>query len=175
MIQKKVNKMIEPLETILQSIWFILPAYIANGAPVVLGGGPPIDMGKKLSDGKRILGDGKTIRGFIAGIVAGTIFGAIQIAFGNRTGGITIILLLSLGALLGDMVGSFLKRRIGLSRGKAAPGLDQLEFLAGALILSSLIKTPSWEIILTLIIITPAIHLGTNFIGYKMGYKSEPY
>lgn len=167
--------MIEPFETILQSIWFILPAYIANGAPVVFGGGPPIDMGKNFSDGKRILGDGKTIRGFIVGILAGTVFGAIQIGVGNKSGGILIIILLSLGALLGDLVGSFIKRRIGLSRGMAAPGLDQLEFLAGALILASLVEIPSWEIIITLIIITPAIHLGTNAIGYKMGYKSEPY
>lgn len=167
--------MIEPLETILQSIWFILPAYVANGAPVVLGGGPPIDLGRKFPDGKRILGDGKTFRGLIAGIIAGTIFGAIQIGIWGREEGIIFVLLLSIGALLGDIVGSFLKRRIGLSRGKAAPGLDQLEFLAVALILGSLVKVPSLETIVTLVIITPAIHLGTNFIGYKMGQKSEPY
>ncbi len=167
--------MVEILDLIIQSIWFILPAYIANGTPVVLGGGPPIDGGKKLPDGKRILGDGKTIRGLVLGVLSGVIFGAIQIGIGKRPDELIVVFLLSLGALLGDIVGSFFKRRLGLKRGMAAPGLDQLEFLAGALLLTSIVKVPTWEMIIALIILTPLIHLGTNWIGYKMGYKSEPY
>jgi len=34
---------------------------------------------------------------------------------------------------------------------------------------------PSWQVIVTLLIITPPIHLATNFIGYKLGFKSRPY
>ncbi len=33
--------------SILYSIFYILPAYVANGAPVIFGGGKPIDMNKK--------------------------------------------------------------------------------------------------------------------------------
>jgi len=58
--------MIEPIQVIGDALWFILPAYIANGTPVVLGGGPPIDGGKGLSDGYRIFDDvadtGKTLK-----------------------------------------------------------------------------------------------------------------
>ncbi|MEA1904459.1 MAG: CDP-2,3-bis-(O-geranylgeranyl)-sn-glycerol synthase, partial [Candidatus Hadarchaeota archaeon] len=149
-------------------IWFILPAYFANAAPVVAGGGPPIDMGKKLGDGRRILGGGKTIRGFLVGFIVGSLVGILQ-------GRWFIGPLLALGALLGDLANSFLKRRMGIARGGAAPGLDQLSLLVGALLLASLIEVPSLEVILALLILTPPIHLGTNFIGYKLGLKDRPY
>ena len=37
--------------------------------------------------------------------------------------------LLGFGALLGDALGSFIKRRMGIGRGKPAPILDQIDFL----------------------------------------------
>ncbi len=86
-----------------------------------------------------------------------------------------IAVLLAFGALFGDLCGSFVKRRVGFSRGESFPVLDQLEFVVGALLLASLIKVPRWEIVAILLILTPFIHLGTNFIGYKLGFKSEPY
>jgi len=52
-------------------IWFILPPYIANMAPAVWGGGPPLDKGKLFYDGRRWLGKGKTIKGTIIGVIAG--------------------------------------------------------------------------------------------------------
>ena len=51
-------------EIILQALWLILPAYVANASAVLVGGGTPVDSGKNWKDGKRILGDGKTWRGF---------------------------------------------------------------------------------------------------------------
>lgn len=167
--------MLEPLELLGQAIWFILPAYVANGTPVVFGGGPPIDGGKKLSDGFRIFGDGKTTQGFLLGLLGGIIIGLIQNFIWGRPGGWTISILLALGALLGDLVGSFLKRRMGLRRGSSAIGLDQLEFLVGALLLASIIEIPKIAVIITLLIATPFIHKGTNYVGYKLGLKSNPY
>jgi CDP-2,3-bis-(O-geranylgeranyl)-sn-glycerol synthase len=161
------EKLSGPIDTIASAIWFILPAYVANAAPVVLGGGPPLDMGKKFLDGRRIFGDGKTTRGFVGGIIAGTVIGLFQ--------GILLGFMLALGALLGDLVSSFIKRRIDIERGGAAPGLDQLSFVVVALLLASPVKVPSWQVIVTLLIITPPIHLATNFIGYKLGFKSRPY
>jgi len=58
-------------EIILQALWLILPAYIANASAVLVGGGTPIDFGKNWKDGKRILGDGKTWRGLISGAFIG--------------------------------------------------------------------------------------------------------
>jgi len=50
---------------IFNALYYIFPAYCANGAPVLFGGGRPIDGGKKLGDGKPIFGSHKTIRNSI--------------------------------------------------------------------------------------------------------------
>jgi hypothetical protein len=65
------------IQVILDSIIFILPLWIGNAAPTILGGGPPIDGGRYWRDGKRILGDGKTIRGFWTGTLVGGIMGGV--------------------------------------------------------------------------------------------------
>jgi len=164
------------IDTIASAIWFILPAYFANAAPVLLGGGAPLDMGKKFLDGRRIFGDGKTIRGFACGLVVGTIVGILQgIAGAQLKEYLLLGFLLALGALLGDLASSFIKRRLGIERGGAAPGLDQLSFVVVALLLASPVNLPSWQVIAVILIITPPIHLATNFIGYKLGLKDRPY
>ena len=166
----------EVIELIGSALWFILPAYFANAAPVVLGGGTPIDGGRNFTGGRRIFGDGKTVRGFVAGLVAGTIVGALQgIARGPLSHYLALGFLLALGALLGDLLGSFIKRRMGIERGGAALGLDQLGFVVIALLLASPITLPGWQVIVTLLIITPPIHLATNFIGHKLKLKARPY
>lgn len=166
----------EVIELIGSALWFILPAYFANAAPVILGGGTPIDGGRNFTDGRRIFGDGKTVRGFVAGLAAGTIIGLLQgIAKGSLSHYLPLGFLLGLGALLGDLLGSFIKRRMGIERGGAAPGLDQLGFVVIALLLASPIELPGWQAIVTLLVITPPIHLATNFIGHKLKLKARPY
>ena len=78
----------------LAFLW-VLPAYVANAVPVLLGGGKPLDFGKKFSDGTRIFGDGKTIRGCFAGIVAGSFIGFVE-------GYLLFGFLLAFGAIVGD-------------------------------------------------------------------------
>lgn len=156
------------LDLIGRAIWFILPAYFANASPAVLGGGPPLDMGRKFLDGRRILGEGKTVRGFFGGLVVGTIVGVLQ-------GRPLVGFLLALGAMLGDLAGSFIKRRLNIGRGEAAPGLDQLTFVVVALLLASPVEAVGRQAVAMILILTPPIHLATNFIGYKLGLKSRPY
>lgn len=158
------------------AIWFILPAYVANGTPVVLGGGAPIDGGKKFIDGRPIFGAGKTIRGFLAGLVAGSLVGLVQTILANQSCTYVLVgVLLAAGALVGDLLGSFVKRRLNIARGAAAPGLDQLGFLVLAILFASPLVVPSVEILIILLIITPLIHLATNYGGYKLGLKERPY
>jgi CDP-2,3-bis-(O-geranylgeranyl)-sn-glycerol synthase len=166
----------EVIEIIGSALWFILPAYFATATPVVLGGGRPLDGGRCLGDGRRIFGDGKTIRGFVAGLAAGTIVGVLQgVVKGPLLHYLSLGFLLALGALLGDLMGSFTKRRLGIERGGALPGLDQLGFVIVALLLASPVEVPSWQVMLAMLLITPALHLATNFIGYKLKLKSRPY
>lgn len=83
--------------------------------------------------------------------------------------------LLSLGALMGDLIGSFIKRRLNLQRGQPAPVLDQLDFVIGALTFSFIEIMPSIEIIIIILVLTPIIHLIANMIGYKLKLKREPW
>lgn len=173
------------LEKLVSAILYILPAYVANGSPVVvvrlIGKATPMDLGAKAWDGRRILGDGKTFEGFFSGIALGSIVGLILIALGNPASYRSILepLILSLGAMLGDILGSFIKRRLGLKRGQPAPGMDQLGFVVCALIISfAIYGLPDWFDSLTVIIlllVTACLHLGTNYLAYLLGLKSEPY
>ncbi len=83
--------------------------------------------------------------------------------------------LLSFGALIGDLIGSFIKRRLNLQRGQPAPVLDQLDFILGALIFSFIEFIPPLEIIVIILVLTPLIHLTANIIGYKLKLKREPW
>lgn len=169
------------LKLILESIWFILPAYFANMLPAVLSktkiiqNSPKIDFGFSFK-GKPILGSGKTWAGMLLGLSAGIFIGWIQSNFPFIPHmSIKLALFLALGAMLGDLSGSFIKRRFGLKRGARVILLDQLDFLIGAFLFSSLVLPINLTYFGILLIITPLLHLFTNFLGWKMGFKSEPW
>jgi len=170
--------------SILYALWLIFPAYVANASAVIFGGGKPIDFGKTWR-GKPILGEGKTWRGLaggiFSGIAAGTIMNMIYPSFGEGMESLTILFALSLGALVGDMAESFLKRRLGRRRGEPWPVADQIDFLLGALLFSFIISR-EWFVsnftpyrILFLLIFTPLIHLATNLLAYVLKLKKVPW
>ncbi len=168
------------LSSLLWAMWYILPAYVANGSPVLVGGGTPIDGGRVWRDEKRLFGDGKTWRGFFGGVFFGTLTGIIQYFitpefYGSLKTAILLAFLLSFGALIGDLIGSFLKRRANLPRGAPAIGLDQLGFLLSALALAYLVKPLTAGQQLVVLILTPFIHWGANYFAYRMGWKSVPW
>ena len=148
---------------------FIGPSYVANAAPLLFGGGNPLDGGRNFVDGKRIFGSHKTVRGFFAGVIAGTIMGVAESLVDSNLllGGFMI----ALGAVLGDLLGAFVKRRLKMKPGSPFPVVDQLDFVLGGLILGSLIFPMSWAAILLVVLATPPIHLGTNFGAYRLGIK----
>ena len=170
----------------------MLPAYIPNNIAVLTGGGKPVDFGKYFIDGKRILGDGKTFRGFFGGIAGGMSVGIIEYGIEALAGlsyfssleflrAIRLFIGLSAGALIGDMFGSFIKRRFGVERGSPFPVLDQLDFVFGAFLISYLftkrtfLELFSIKIIITAVIITPVLHILVNFLAYKIGKKDVPW
>ncbi|MCS7097405.1 MAG: CDP-2,3-bis-(O-geranylgeranyl)-sn-glycerol synthase [Candidatus Methanomethyliaceae archaeon] len=155
-------------EIIISSIKIIIPIYIANAVPVLFKGKRPIDFGRSFIDGKRLFGDGKTFEGFISGVFFGTVAGAI--VYSTLYG-----FILSLGALLGDLFGAFIKRRLGLPRGHPFPILDQLDFVFGALLLFSLFHPIIFEQALFIILITPPIHIISNAIAYLFRLKPNPW
>jgi len=158
----------EILAIIGGALYWFFPAYAANGAPILFGGGTPMDHGKILKDGSRLFGDGKTWNGFIAGIVIGTIVGYLQ-------GRIDVGLALALGAVTGDLLGSFIKRRLHVKHGKPFPFLDQMGFLLMAILFVYIFATPRLDFIIAILVVTPLAHLGANAAAYKLKLKEVPY
>lgn len=177
-------------EVVLKVIWVLLPAYTPNNFAVLLGGLKPMDFGKYFIDGRRILGDGKTISGFFGGILGGIFIANVQrvlemyfniniFASLPYSEFFYLVLAFTFGSMIGDSIGSFFKRRLGFERGKSFPILDQLTFLLFALAFASLTKA-FWklfgflEIVLALFI-TPILHLAINLLAYKMKLKEVPW
>jgi CDP-2,3-bis-(O-geranylgeranyl)-sn-glycerol synthase len=186
--------MYEALALLELAVWFGLPAWIANATPVLGGGGKPIDGGRFYSDGRRILGDGKTIRGFIVGIFFGIMTGLGQMLaapylhpllaqFVTVTPEMELVLymqlpvaiLMSFGALTGDIVGSFIKRRVDVKSGDPSPFMDQLGFILMALIFTYPLIHPEAIYVVILILVTLAIHWISNALGYLLGLKKNPW
>jgi CDP-2,3-bis-(O-geranylgeranyl)-sn-glycerol synthase len=163
------------LQLAIEALKFIFPAYCANAMPVLVGGGLPVDFGKDLFDGKPIFGKNKTFRGFLVGLIVGTGVGLVESAIFDYPAVFGV--LLSLGALVGDLVGSFVKRRLGISPGGMLPVLDQVDFVLGAIVFSLPVFSGSlsWNLVLAVLILTPPIHLLTNVGAYKLGLKSNPW
>ncbi len=182
------------LAEIIASLWLMLPAYIPNSAAVLFKGQTPMDFGKNFIDGRRILGKGKTWRGFLGGSITGFIVGIIQNylaaylpqewfpRFSTTLNFLGILLCLSFGAMMGDALGSFIKRRLGIKSGGRAFLLDQLTFVLFAWLLLAIFY-PSWLLehfgkivpLLTILVLTPLIHRSVNILAYKMGKKDVPW
>jgi CDP-2,3-bis-(O-geranylgeranyl)-sn-glycerol synthase len=161
-------------QLIIEALKFIFPAYCANAVPVLVGGGKSIDLGKTLPDGRPIFGKNKTYRGFFAGLAIGTVTGLAETeVFGYP---IMFGFIVSLGALVGDLTGAFLKRRLNIPPGGLLPVVDQIDFILGAILFSiPLSLARSWELIVTVLLLTPPIHLITNYVAYKLRLKTNPW
>jgi CDP-2,3-bis-(O-geranylgeranyl)-sn-glycerol synthase len=156
------------LNTALTAIWHYLPAYFANATPVVFGGGPPLDGGGNWFDGKPFLGSHKTFRGCVVGVLAGLVIGTIQ---ANPMGGFAQ----GIGAILGDLISSFLKRRWDIAPGESSPLLDQLDFIIVAIILSFPFQTSTISEIIAILIITVPIHYLMNYMSWLIKIKKNPW
>jgi CDP-2,3-bis-(O-geranylgeranyl)-sn-glycerol synthase len=150
--------------------YFILPAYAANSAPIIFGGGLAMDFGKKFIDGERIFGSNKTVRGFLSGIICGS---SVALAEGLiiREELALVGFLVSLGALLGDLFCAFIKRRLKLPPGFPLPLMDQLDFIFGAFLLSCPVYKFSLGAVFLILLITPPIHVLTNALAYMFKLK----
>lgn len=182
--------MVFNIYTFVEAIWIILPAYAANGLTPLIGlrkGLHPIDGGRKFR-GQPLFGEGKTWEGLIFGTLVGGLIGLVEmlayphLPFSMSPEPLNIAamspilgLLLGFGALAGDIAGSFIKRRLKISRGKSAPILDQEDFLAGALLFSILLVPLEIEWVILLAVITLILHITANAIGYLLKIKKQPW
>jgi len=195
-------------------LWIFLPGFLVNTFAMMWGKwlpktgyGPwPIDGGRNAWDGNRLFGDGKTWNGLIGGSLTSgllMVLMASTVQEGQACGvfldplldhdpsmsrglwAMIVGTLLGFFSLLGDITGSFFKRRRGLKRegdiSSKAPLLDTLPFammvfLLGWLLLpgihgSSDLLAP----IAVMLVATPVLHRSFNMLGYAIGWKDVPY
>lgn len=183
-------------------LWLTLPLFGANMLAVLTGrGGDPIDGGRTWSDGQRILGDGKTWQGLllaplfavaITQLLSWATYGNNDLKFLTRIWfygpweGWLPMLSLAYGALIGDVVKSFFKRRGRHARGAAWPFWDQFDAVVGGFAVCAaacLLAGSTWfyeNLIpgrwLAIAIWLPlywAIHRLASWAAYRHGLKSS--
>ena len=166
----------------------MLPVYCANMAPVfaakVFGSkfDLPLDFGYKYK-GKELLGQNKTWRGLLAGIIVSLAVIYLQaylyqFEFFKRLSLFdyysidifTLGLFMGLGVILADALKSFLKRRKNIKPGDKWFFWDQLDFLGG-LMFSLFIYLPPWYIFLIILLISPLLPPVANWFGFKLKIK----
>lgn len=168
---------------IAQAFWFILPAGIANIAASLSRHLPwlnyPVDFGRSWR-GKRIFGDHKTWRGVIFGTLAGLLFFWLQwylskfgffqriSLFDYSQSSWLVGFLLASGAVWGDVVKSFFKRRKNLAPGQPWIPFDQIDYTLGALLLTSLVYFPGWGVAIFIVVFGFLLHILFNLLGYML-------
>jgi CDP-archaeol synthase len=160
----------------LHSIFRVLVMLaIANGAPVIakrlLGDrlNQPLDCQRRWLDQRRLLGPSKTIRGVIASIAA-CLIGAYLIGIDWMVGA-------GFGAMsmIGDILSSFVKRRMNIAPSGQAVGLDQIpEALLPTLLVSGLFGLSAFDVVLIVaafwlasVVFSPLFHW--------IGLRDRPY
>ena len=168
-------------ELILQSLYFFLPAYFANMAPVIfrwLPGGKPVH--------EKLFGPNKTWRGLIiAPVAGGLVFWIQKWAYQSGFQQFAIIdyadfsvllgFLLGTGAILGDLVKSYYKRKAGLKPGHPWIPWDQSDFVVGGLVFSFFLYVPPAEVALILLIFSPLLHIVVNHLAYWLKIRKEKW
>ena len=167
----------------------MLPAYFANMAPIIVKKinflRVPLDFGKEISN-KPIFGKNKTFRGLVFGVLFAVIIAYIQYIFDNYgifmdlpltdySNWLLLGFLMGFGAIFGDLVKSFIKRRLNYDPGKPFIPFDQTDFVIGALIfVSPLVKLPADKIII-IIMLSFILHTIVNHSAYYLKIRNEKW
>ena len=180
---------------IAKSLYLMLPCYLANSSPVLSKNllkslAKPIDGGMKFR-GQPILGSHKTWRGLIMACITGIMVFVLQkylysfgffkdlsiIDYDTMFSSYSVLpgFLFGFGAILGDAVKSFFKRRAGIESGGRWIPFDQLDFIVGALVMMSFIYVPPLENIIVIVIFTPLIHITSNHLAFYLKIRKEKW
>ena len=148
---------------------------VVNGAPIMarrlLGErlSQPLDGGLRLTDGRRLFGDSKTWRGFVAGMLGGAI-AAPLLGYPALTG-----IAFGLLAMLGDLASSFVKRRLGLAPSSQTLGLDQIPESALPLWFTRESTGLSSDQIWTIVALFILAELFISRVLFILGIRKRPY
>ena len=176
-------------ETFTSIIWLFLPAVFANMAPVLFNRVNFLNYSiDSVFNTKRkvLFGKNKTFRGFFFGILSSISIMYIQTLLNpyfnipllisyDKTNILALGILLGFGALCGDLIESYFKRRRGTESGKSWVPFDQIDWILGALFFSSILVKFHLEDIIIVIIFFDMLHPITNLAGYFLGLKKNKF
>lgn len=157
---------------------FYLPAMFANSSPVLIRGASPIDGGRKFVDGRPLFGNNKTIEGFVVGTIISLVAGSVIGYIWNDAGLALLAVFSGIMALVGDLAGAFIKRRLNIKPGDPLPVVDQLDFALAATAVyyaagvEEVVSNPAYVALSLLLIF--ALHVVTNGLAYLLKLKSVP-
>jgi len=183
------------LQDIFFALWFFAPAAVANVAPIFAAAvsrlrkyDAPMDFGKTFR-GHRVLGDHKTWRGLIVGVIFATLALWLQQYLFVQVGWIhdltdqidysklpTLVVgpLFAIGALGGDALKSFFKRQWNVPPGKGWFPFDQLDYIIGVAIVTLPFVSLTLMQYVWMILLWLAIHVFATYIGWLLGLKERP-
>lgn len=176
------------ISAITNTFIYILPGGVANASPplitridVVKKFNKPIDFGWKFIDGKRLFGNNKTILGFFGGTLFGTLSGLLVYTFmftnkfsipGNNL--LIYSFIVSFGALFGDLLKSFIKRRLDIKTGEPFIPFDQIDYGLGMFFFIRMFY-PTIEINLwVLLLLAFVLHLIFKYLGFLIKVREKP-
>lgn len=167
---------------ILSSLYFMLPAYVANTFPILIGQLFKLPGGKPINE--KLFGAHKTWRGFYTAyfgafailVVQSYLqylepFAKISIFSYHDTNPLFYAFLFGIGAMTGDLIKSFFKRRVGIKPGQPWFPFDQLDLVIGALLFLAPFYQLPGKNVLVLILLTPILHLLANVTAYLLKIK----
>jgi CDP-2,3-bis-(O-geranylgeranyl)-sn-glycerol synthase len=147
----------------------------ANGAPILarrlLGGRfkRPVDNHRRLADGQPLFGTSKTWRGLFAALLATPVV-AVLMSLSPWIGLLTAVF-----AMTGDLLSSFVKRRLRIPASGMALGLDQIpESLLPLLVVGPLLDIGGSTILL-LTLLFVALELALSQLLYRLNIRKRPY
>ncbi len=181
------------IDNIMFALWFFLPAGIANASPVFAKKIPilkdwdtPLDFGKSYRR-IRIFGANKTWRGLVFGAFCGGMTSVITyIIYPESINYVSVSALiptldmfvvgaaLGTGALVGDAVESFAKRRVGVKPGESWFPFDQVDYIIGGLVFSIPFVILSFWMNILVLVTWFAAHLFWSYIGFLLKLKDKP-
>ncbi|MDD4661774.1 MAG: CDP-archaeol synthase [Candidatus Pacebacteria bacterium] len=182
------------LEIIFATIFFFLPAYLANAVPPLLNRfkigeclAVPIDCNKTIK-GKEILGSHKTWRGAIGTIVIGILLIVLFFELNRNFHLYEVInfnyldwnpfifgFIFSLGIVFGDLFFAFVKRRLFLKPGAPFIPFDQTNYVFGIFLFLQSFINLDLSIWFVIFIQTFIIHVLFNRIGYLLGLHNAKW
>ena len=162
----------------LELIYLMFPAYVANMVPVLvrrISWDCPMDFNLKFA-GKRVLGSHKTWKGFLFGIVGALLTGFFMQLYWPFDFSVFLwSFLVGFGALFGDCVKSFFKRRLNIKPGSSWIPFDQVDYSVGALFCGSFIYFPGWWQSFFIVIVSFVLHILINHLAFFLRIRNEKW